>query len=372
MRIAIVVESLHRSGGQRQAIYATSELLRNGCDAELIYYHPTDYQYDVSILPQTNVLHLAKNKTYLRFLLKLCQYFKQRHFDVVHGWMGGSGIYASLAGRLAGVPVVFAGSRSEYDGCGYALMRFAHRVINKIVTGWIVNSRATVTSIVKKVGVNPDKVHVVYNGIDPEAFRSKLTPTEARLQLGLPVGCQTVSIVANFRAQKNHAMFVEMAALVHRELPDVRFLVVGDGEGDERAHLEAQSWRLGVRERMHFLGSRSNIPDILAATDIMTLTSHFEGVANSLMEAMCVGLPVVSTAYAGVEQLITHEHDGLIAPLGDAVMLASHVCRLLRDCHLRKRMGENGRDTICQRFNMQVMGRNLYAIYDRCLAESRC
>ena len=369
MRIAIVLDSLNRGGAERQAIYATGELVRNGYDVELIYYHRTDHQYDVSILPQANVVHLAKNNASLCFLLNLLQYFKQRRFDVVHGWKDVSGIYASLAGRLAGVPVIFAGFRAAYDGVG--LIWLAYRVINKVVTGWIVNSKATVPLIVKRVGANPDRVHVVYNGIDPEAFQSKLTPVEARLRLGLPVSCPVVSIVGRLRAQKNHTLFVEMAALVRRELPDVRFLVVGNGDGDEQTHLEVQASRLGIRDRMHFLGNRLDIPDILAATDIMTLTSHYEGVANCLLEAMCVGLPVISTAYAGVEELITHEHDGLIAPLGDAAMLASHVCHLLRNFHLRKRMGENGRDTIRQRFSMQAMGRNLYAVYERCLNESR-
>ena len=139
----------------------------------------------------------------------------------MHGWKDGSGIYASLAGRLAGVPVVFAGLRVAYNHSG--LICLAHRVINKVVTGWIVNSKATVQSMVKRVGANSDRVHVVYNGIDPEAFQSKLTPVEARLRLGLPVSCPVVSIVGRLRAQKNHTLFVEMAALVRRELPDVRF-----------------------------------------------------------------------------------------------------------------------------------------------------
>lgn len=361
MRIGIVLDSLNRGGAERQAVYATGELARNGYDVELIYYNVASFTYDASILPPSNVVRLAKEGKQLRFLWMLQRYFRKRRFDVVHGWMSVPGIYVGLAGRLAGIPVVFAGMRCEYDGTG--MVQRAHRFVNNLVTGWIVNSKATVPSMVKGVGADPAKVHVVYNGIDAAAFSSKLSKPDAKAKLGVSPEAPTVSIIGRLRAQKNHPLFIEMAALTVKRVPNARFLVVGDGDGDEQQQLETQADRLGVCGQILFLGSRSDVPDILAATDVVMLTSHYEGVSNSLLEAMAVGLPVVSTAYAGVEELITDGHDGLIAPMGDAPALAAQVSRLLLDSGLRKSMGERGRETIRERFSMPAMGKNLYAVY---------
>lgn len=369
MRIAIVLDSLNRGGAERQAVYATGQLARLGCDVSLIYYNRADYEYDASVLPRDRVVHLAKQGRPFRFLRRLRRHFIERKYDVVHGWMSVPGVYAGFAGRMAGVPVVFAGYRCEYDGTGF--IRLAHRAVNKVVTGWIVNSKATVPSMVRGVGADPDKVCVVYNGIDPAAFVSKFNPAAARQRLNVAPDAPTVSIVGRLRAQKNHPLFIRAAALVSKQAPDARFLVVGDGDGDEQQRLESLADSLGVRDKVLFLGSRSDIPDILAATDVMALTSHYEGVANSLLEAMCVGLPVVSTAYAGVEELVTHGHDGLIAPLGDAERWAEHVTQLLVDAALRRKMGENGRRTIESRFSMEAMGRNLLGVYESALHAAR-
>ncbi len=369
MKIAIVIDSLIRGGAERQAFYATSQLTRLGHDVELIYYNRADSAYDPSTLSPAGVVQLAKDGKPLRFVFKLSAHFRRRRFDVVHGWMSMSGVYSGLAGRLAGVPVVFAGYRCEYDSSG--MIQRAHRVVNHMVTGWIVNSRATVPSMVRGVGAKPEHVHVVYNGIDPAAFASSYAPVEAKARLGLPPDCLTVTIVGRLRAQKNHTLFLEMAVRVAERISNARFLVVGDGDGDAQTQLEALAARLGVAEHVVFLGSRSDIPDILAATDVMSLTSHYEGVANSLLEAMCVGLPVVSTAYAGVDELVTHGQEGFVAPLGDAESLAGYVAQLLEDSPLRRKMGEAGRRTIGERFSMDAMGRNLATIYERCLNRAK-
>lgn len=369
MRIAIVIDSLIRGGAERQAFYATKELTRLGHEVELLYYNRADSEYDPSLLAPASAVHLDKAGKPLRFVIKLSAYFRRRRFDVVHGWMSMSGVYAGLAGRLAGVPVVFAGYRCEYDGRG--LFRVCHKVVNHVVTGWIVNSKATVPSMVRGVGARPENIFVVYNGIDPSAFTSSCSPSEARVRLGLPPDCPTVAIVGRLRAQKNHPLFIETAARVHLRIPEARFLVVGDGDGNEQRDLVAMADRLGVGQRVVFLGSRSDIPDILAATDVMALTSNYEGVANSLLEAMCVGLPVVSTDYAGVDELVTHGREGFVAPMNDPDALAAHLCRLLEDPALRREMGSCGQETIRQRFSMSAMGRNLASLYQNCLEKSR-
>lgn len=365
MKIAIILDSLSRGGAERQAAYAVGELSRCGHDVQLLYYNNATCRYDPSVLPEDRVHGLAKGRRKARFVFDLAAELRRRNIDVVHGWMSGPGIYAAMAGLVGRIPVVFAGLRAEYRTKG--LFRIAHKCIDRIVTGWIVNSRATVDSMVRELGINAQRIHVLYNGINADAFSSSLSPSAARAKLGLPEDCPTVSIVGRLRPQKNHPLFIDMAAIVAGTMPQVRFLVVGDGDGDEQAQLERQADRLGVRGNIVFLGSRSDIPDILAATDVMSLTSHYEGVANSLMEAMCVRLPVVSTAYAGIEELVTNEVNGLIAPLGDAPALARHVRTLLADIDLRRRLGAAGRQTVERRFSMEAMGRNLYGIYESAL-----
>lgn len=366
MKIAIILDSLSRGGAERQAVYAVSELARQGRDVELIYYNHATHRYDPSLLPDERVFRLAKEGRKVRFVWQLRNHLRSRKIDVVHGWMSGPGIYAGMAGALGGIPVVFAGMRAEYRDRG--MVRLAHKCVNRMVTGWIVNSRATVDSMVRDLGVCRDRIHVVYNGIDPNAFVSRYSAEEARQRLGLAPDALTISIVGRLRPQKNHPLFIQTAAIVSQSISTVKFLVVGDGDGDEQAQLESQAARLGVSDRVLFLGSRSDIPDVLAATDVMCLTSHYEGVANSLLEAMCAGIPVVSTAYAGVDELVTDECNGLIAPLGDASALAEHLVRLLGDRGLRKMLGHNGRRTVEDHFTMEAMGRNLYAIYDKCYA----
>jgi len=231
----------------------------------------------------------------------------------------------------------------------------------------VVNSRAVADSLVAAVGVRREICFVVSNGIDPLDWQSTLSSAEARSKLGLPASCGVVSIVARLRAQKNHCLFLETARRVAAVRPDTMFLVVGDGEELDR--LQARTSALGIGQQVRFLGSRSDVPDILAASDVSVLTSHYEGMANALLEAMCAGLPVVTTDFAGARELVTPEQEGLIAPLGDAAALSAAILRLLADQELRSRMGRVGQRTVEQRFGVTAMAKQLLDAYRLCLAQ---
>jgi len=367
MKIAIVLDSLIRGGAERQAMFAARELTRQGRDVELIYYHRVERGYDTSTMEGARVAYLPKDGAYLRFLLRLRDYFRKNRFDVVHGFKSSPSLYAGLAAWSTKVPVVLCGIRCEYDGEG--LIRLGHRFIDRLADGWVVNSIATTDSLVREIGVDREKIHVVYNGIEPHAFSSNLSDGEAKRRLGIDPGCGVVSIVARLHPQKNHELLIETAARVVKTLPNTRFLVVGDG--DDRMRFERQAQSLGIAKNVMFLGTREDIPDLLAATDVSVLTSHYEGLANSLLEAMAVGKPIVTTGYAGADELVTDGHEGFITPMGDADAMARRIRELLQDPSLRQRLGENGRRTVATRFEMPVMARNLYAVYEQCLARSK-
>jgi glycosyltransferase involved in cell wall biosynthesis len=362
MRVAIVIDSLARGGAERQAIQSARELGRSGCDVELIYYHQAAHAYDELSSAGARTTYLPKNGQYVRFFHTLYDHLKRGRVDVVHAFLGSPTLYACTAARWAGVPVVLGGIRGKYDGTG--LVRLGHRCVNGIVDGWIVNSRATVRSIVSHIGADPRKVFVVGNGIDPKAFASSLSAPEAKRRLGIDSGCPVVSIFAVLRPEKNHRLFLETAANVVNALPLTRFLVAGDGEG--RPGLETCARALGIADRVLFLGNRTDVPDLLAATDVSMLTSHYEGLPNALLEAMAVAKPIVCTAFDGVEELVSDGRDGLIAPLGDGEGLASRVIALLQDESMRRRLGENGLRTVTERFSLTALGRNLMMVYDGC------
>lgn len=367
MRIAIVLDSLARGGAERQAMFAARELTRQGRDVELIYYYRTEGGYDTAIMEDTRVTYLPKGGAYWGHLLRLKNHFKTGRFDIVHGFKSGPTLYVAPAGRWAGAAVVLGGIRCEYDDKG--LIRLGHRVAKRMLDGWVVNSRATTDSLVRKLGVDGDKVFVVHNGIEPQSFQALLSSEEAKQRLAIPSDCGVVSIFALIRPQKNHQLFIEMASRVVKRLPATRFLVIGDGE--KRGEFERQAEALSIAKNVLFLGNRADIPELLAATDVSVLTSHYEGLANALLEAMAVGIPVVTTGYAGADELVTDGHEGYITPMGDAETMARRIVELLEDSALRRRLGKNGRRTVATRFEMPTMANNLYAVYERCFAESK-
>jgi glycosyltransferase involved in cell wall biosynthesis len=281
--------------------------------------------------------------------------------------MGSPSLYGGLAAWLARVPVIVG----SYRGGRYAepeAIRLAHRVLDRVQGAWVVNSAVIVGELVAKVHVDRRRCHVVPNAIDPEAFRSRLAPAEARARLGLDPGCETVAIVAVLRPEKRHALFLEAAALVARARPAAHFLIVG--EGPERGAIEAGVARLGVAERVHMLGMRRDVADILAATDVSVLTSAYEGLSNAVMESLAASVPVVSTEYPGVDELVRDGREGHVVPQGDAPALADRIARLLADPQQRERMGRSGRERVETRYGLDAMVSNLLGLYERLLAES--
>ncbi|MCP4590280.1 MAG: glycosyltransferase [bacterium] len=368
MRIAIVLDSVTRAGAERQALYTVRELARRGHDVELIYYRRTQYEYDVSDLGGAKVTFLSRHGSYPRFLLRMYRHLKRGGFDVVHGFKATPSIYGGLAAWLAGVPVVLGGYRSGgYQGRG--VVRLLHRLSVHVFTGWVVNAQAIADAMVAGIKLPPERCWVVYNGIEPDAFVSALSPAESKRRLGLDEGAPVVSLVARFDPPKNHALFLRMAGLVHQSFPEARFLLVGDGELRDPIRRQAES--MGLGDCVRFLGHREDVPDVLAATDISVITSHYEGLSNVLVEAMAASRPVVSTAYPGAEELVTDGHNGWLAPCGDAPAFADCVRRLLEDPSLRQQMGENGRRIVEERFSIDASMDRLVSVYEECLHRIR-
>ena len=359
MRVAILIDGLNRGGAERQVLLAGEALARRGCIVDVLHYHPrTGVVYDPPACPEgMRIVLLRRGRTALGLVRSLARHLRSHPVQIVHAFKSRPTFYAALGGRLAKVPVVLGGCRSRYEEP--APVRWAHRCVAPLLAGWVFNSRATIPSLREALRVDEDRCFVVYNGVERTGGVSSLSNAAAKQRLRVDPTAPTIVIIANLR------LFLSMASRVSRRHPAARFLIVGEGE--LRSTLERTADVLGLSEAVRFLGHRSDVPELLAAADIVILTSRSEGMPNVLLEAMSAGVPVVSSSFPGVEQVVTDGQEGFVVTDGTADAFADRVCRLIEEPALRDRMGRQGRSTVNAKFSTEAMGLRLFQVYQECL-----
>lgn len=319
---------------------------------------------DVPGFPLTafyNASALRQSRRFYRFL-------RDGRPDVVQCFDYYANVFVVPAARLAGVPVVLTARRDEAvikSRMQLAVEAWCHRR----ATGVVINADALKARLVSRHGIDPARVWSVHNGLDIERFDSQGSLHRTKYSFLREGGPVTVAVVANLRQEKGHLAFLEAARLVSTRLPDVRFLIIG--EGPMRPRIESRIKALRLEGAVRMTGAIAHIPSALKWIDIAVLPSVAnEGFPNAVMEAMASGLPVVATDTGGTRELIIDGHTGFLAPPGDPAALADRLGTLIDDPDLRKKMGERGRFRIVTDFTTEKMARRFERLYHTLLASS--
>jgi glycosyltransferase involved in cell wall biosynthesis len=228
------------------------------------------------------------------------------------------------------------------------------------VDRYLAVSREIADELTGGLGWPAEKVEVVYNAVDTERAAVE-APPGLREQLGGSATRPLVLTPARLNPQKGHRVLLEAIAGV----PDALFLLAGDGP--ERAPLEAQAERLGVADRVRFLGRREDVPQLLAACDVFALPSLYEGSSLAVLEAMAAGIPIVSSAIGGTEELIDDGRSGLLVEPGDAEELAAALRRVLGDEELRRSLAARARERVEAGLTREQMANRIAAVYRKLL-----
>lgn len=239
--------------------------------------------------------------------------------------------------------------------------RWQLRALVSRVDRFLAVSREIATELVEDLGWPAEKVEVTYNAVDVERAAVP-APPGLRAQLG---GSETRPLVltpARLNAQKGHDALLEAIA----EVPEALFLLAGDGP--ERGRLEARAAELGVADRVRFLGRREDVPQLLAACDVFALPSLYEGSSLAVLEAMAAGIPIVSSAIGGTEELIENGQSGLLVPPGDAPALAAALRKLLGDPKLREDFAARARERVDAGLRREQNADRVAEIYRELLA----
>jgi glycosyltransferase involved in cell wall biosynthesis len=311
-----------------------------------------------------------RRKLDLRVLQALRDIVLEHDINLVHSHDYKSDLFAYLLRRWLGRrgPAVLStmhgwamsGLRGQlYWRLDQWLMRRFDRVIAV--------SHATKQGLVA-AGVPAHLIAVMHNGIDATIWAPQQVRTTLRAELGLDHVCPVVGYVGRLAPEKDLDTWLRVAALLGQQYPEIHFVLIGDGQnGACLAHLQQQAMALGIAARVHFLGYREQLLPAYAAFDVFFLSSRREGICNSLLEAMAMALPVVTTDAGGTRELVQDGKTGYILPLQDVQGLTHALARLVHDATLRRRMGHAGRERIEGEFSFTGRLRRIEALYAQIL-----
>ncbi len=264
--------------------------------------------------------------------------------------------HASLIGRLilrrrVASPII-PFLRSTYNFPRYLPARIFETMTRSLVAHYFANSEAVRDYYVSHIGVPAEKITVIHNGIDVGVY-DQADGTSLRVALGLPTTAPVITCVANLASNKGHRYLLESFEALAVVYPAAYLLIVG--EGAERPALERQILQYQSKDRILFLGRRSDIPQILAATDVFVLPTLFEGLSNAVLEAMAARCAIVTTDIPESRVVIRHEDTGLLVPTENSVELAKAIDCLLCDKELRKEIGDRARAMVAEHFDLHVI-----------------
>jgi glycosyltransferase involved in cell wall biosynthesis len=283
---------------------------------------------------------------------------------IVHLHYGGhtGGELLTLAARLGGARAVIRTDHNPPDPPITARERFSVRLRDRTVDRMLFVSEQVRQSHVDLLGRDARKCRVVHNGVDIDQFSPRSARNDVYAQLGLDPSTPIVGTVSRLAERfKGNAHFLEMAAEVTRTVPAARFLIVGDGP--LRPELELQARTLGIAEKVIFTGRVPTLPSYLAAMHVFVMPSIREGGPITVLEAMAMARPVVSTPVGMVPDVIQDHVSGMLVPQTNITAMAAAVLELLEDHEYARRLAERGRETVASRFSLDAMVDGVAGVY---------
>jgi glycosyltransferase involved in cell wall biosynthesis len=269
--------------------------------------------------------------------------------QIVQTFLFHANILGRIAARRAGVKAVVAGIRVAERAARWHL--WLDRLTGRWVDRYVCVSQSVADFSIKQGGLPPEKLVVIPNGVDLDKYPAR-QPADLRA-FGIAAGRRVVTFVGRLEPQKGGDWLIEAAPRWLAELPDCDLLLVG--EGPLRGSLETAAKAAGIAERVHFVGWRPGVPEILAASSLLVLPSAWEGMPNVVLEAMASRRPVVATDVEGVRELLGPGAALQTSRYRDTQMLVEKIVRLMADPKLSTAAGLENRRRAEENFGISRM-----------------
>jgi glycosyltransferase involved in cell wall biosynthesis len=361
LRVMFVITSMPVGGAEMLLVELVRRIDRRRFAPELCCLKQFDRLGEVLSQEVPAFTGLLSWKYDLTVLWRLTRLMRRRRIDaVVTVGAGDTMFWGRLAARLCGVPVICSALHSTGAP---DRVEFSNRLLAPLTDAFIAVAEPQARYLAAHEGCPAGKIRVIPNGVDVERFQPRPPNRQLQEELKLNPQAPAVGIVAALRPEKNHEMFLRVAAFVRGRLPAAQFLIVGDGP--ERTHLESLAQSLGVANSVRFLGTRSDVCEVLSLMDVVLLTSHTEANPICLLEAMASGKPVVATRVGSVSEIVLPGLSGYLVSPNNSQSMADCVLELLGDRNRATEMGSAGREHVIAQGSVDRMVQG----YEKLLAD---
>jgi glycosyltransferase involved in cell wall biosynthesis len=360
IKIAFVIPTLDQSGAERQLTLLASALPRDEFEIRVIALNRGGPYADELRAAGIRVDVLGKRfrfdpLTWVRLRASLREFQP----DIVQSFLFSANAYVRLPGIVSpGCKVIVSERCVDSWKSGWQLA-VDRRLVSR-TSAMTANSRS-VAAFYRDVGIPAELITVIPNAMPmpPAGY----TREQSLKILGLEPHHKVVGFAGRLAPQKRLRDVIWAFQLLHQVVDDVRLVLIG--EGSQRDELAELSKSFGCREKIVFAGHRPDAYSLMAAFDAFVLASEFEGMSNSLMEAMSLGIPCVVSDIAANQELVAHEQTGLVFPPGKSPDLTKSLVRLLQNPDMSKQLGEAGRHLIRECHSVDLMVQRHMELYRR-------
>ncbi len=363
MRLLIVTDEMEVGGSQRQIVRLLRHIDRERFQPSVLYFRNRSHLVDELEEMGIPVLQVPKRRPLdPRFVAGLARRIREGGYDVMHCFAFSAELWGMVAHGVNGRGGFVSSIRGRYEWYSplqWRIKRWVSRYSDCVVS----NSRAGADYALERMGLEPERVEVVYNGIEipPEVPADRLAALRA--SLGIGDGEVMGLFVGRFVEHKNLPSLVRAMAVLKESGPVPVMCLAGDGE--LRSRVETEIVRRGLEGCFRLLGQRDDVEQLMQAADFVVLPSFREGLSNTILEGMAAGRPVVASRVGGNVELLEHERTGLLYPSDDHLALARAMGRLVGDVELRRRLGTEARRVAERRFSIPAMVQRMESIYEQ-------
>ena len=362
LRIGLIMQSLRMGGLEELVVRLADAYKQRGHAPEVIAYEdgPLHERLRSMKIP---VHYFDKPDGYIpSFSLQLAELFRQRRFDVLHTHHFNPLIYTVPGAMMTGTSLIHTMHSREHlppERAKHRLMFAALASCSETIT--TVNEELK-SFLAREFSMADNQVEVIRNGVDAQTFHGQYDKDAIRRELGLHDNAPVIGIVARLEPEKDHSTLLAAMSMLHRP---AHLLVIGDGTQRER--LEQRARKVGLNDHVHFLGARSDIPQLLSALDVFVLSSTREGLPLALLEAMSSGIPAVVSDVGGMPKVVKESGGGGVFPAKTPHALASELNGLLRRPDLARHMGTQAQRWVQRAYGQDAMVEHYLDVYQRSL-----